>query len=226
MKVLFVGEGRHDIGDSNPNPFHPRPANGTIPALARRICPTIAQESLSLAWTEVRRFNSSAKKHGFPAKIIAAVLVAERKFGCTGTVVVADRDGDAGRHAELEEGLARAKELFPQHLTASGLAVESVEAWTLGAPDKIAEELGVDVKRVLEQFPPGVHVESLSERSGKPDHQPKHLLKRIAQLKHRHDCTEFRQAVAEKTDVASLAKACPHGFAPFAEQLRARLVVN
>src|SRR5947208_3385449 len=105
MKLLFIGEGRHDIGDPSPNPYHPRPAEGTIPTLARRICTGIAPESVALAWPEIRRFNPSATKRGYPAKITAAVLVAARKFGCAGTVVVADRDSEAGRQSELEEGV-------------------------------------------------------------------------------------------------------------------------
>jgi hypothetical protein len=160
------------------------------------------------------------QKRGYPAKIVAAALLAVRKFGCAATVVVADRDGETRRLSELEIGADRARQLFSLHPIAWGLAVESVEAWTLGVPDIIAEELGVDVKQVQQQYPQGVPVESLSERSGKPDHRPKKLLERIAQLKHRQDCSEFRQAVAEKTDVAALMRECPQGFAPFAEQLR------
>jgi len=220
VKALFIGEGGHDIGDSDPNPHQPRPARGTIPTLARRICPEIGPESVALAWSEIRRFNPSAKKRGFPAKVAAAVLVAVRKFGCAGTVLVADRDRDSSRQGELQEVSARARELFPAHPTAWGLAVESIEAWTLGVPDKIAEELGVDVQLVQQQYPRGVHVESLFESSGKPEHRPKPLLERIANLNHRTDSTEFREAVAERTDMASLAQACPVGFAPFAEQLR------
>lgn len=220
MKVLFIGEGRHDIGDPNPNSHEPRPAHGTIPTLARCVLPNISSESMALAWREIIRFNPSAQKRGFPAKVAAAAFLAARKFGCAATVVVADRDGQADRQSGLEEGVDRARQLFPQHPTAWGLAIESVEAWTLGVPDKIAEELGVDVKLVQQQYPGGMGVESLSERSGKPDYRPKQLLERIAQLKHRQDCTEFRQSIAEKTDVDALARACPKGFAPFAEQLR------
>jgi hypothetical protein len=220
VKVLFIGEGRHDIGDPNPSAYDPRPAHGTIPTLARRICGVIDSESIALAWREIRRFNPSAQKSGFPAKITAATLLAVRKFGCAATVVVADRDGEVGRQSELEEGVNSAHQLFPQHPTTWGLAIESVEAWALGVPDQIAEELGVDVKQVQALYPRGVHVESLSDRSGKPDHRPKQLLESIAQLKHRQDCTEFRQAVAERTDVAALSQACPQGFAPFAERLR------
>lgn len=223
MKVLFIGEGRHDIGDPNPTPYYPRSAQGTIPALVRRICDGIDSESVALSWSEIRRFNPSAQKSGYPAKVAAAALLAVRKFDCAVIVVVADRDGEADRQSGLEEGVDRARQLFPQHSTVWGLAIESVEAWTLGVRDKIAEELGVDVKLVQQLYPAGVDVESLSERSGKPDHHPKRLMERIAQLKHRHDCTEFRQAIAEKTDVAALSQACPKGFAPFVERLRKAL---
>src|SRR5437867_544706 len=89
-----------------------------------------------------------SRKSGYPAKITAAALLAVRKHSCAGTVVVADRDGREGRGAEMEEGVQRAGQQFPGHPVAWGLAVESVEAWTLGVPDQIAEELGVDVKLV------------------------------------------------------------------------------
>jgi hypothetical protein len=87
--VLFVGEGRHDIGEPGPTPYQPRPARGSIPTPARLVCPAVAAGSIALAWTEIRRFNPSARKHGYEAKIPAAVLLASRRFGC---------EGDGGRH--------------------------------------------------------------------------------------------------------------------------------
>jgi hypothetical protein len=137
-----------------------------------------------------------------------------------GTVVVTDRDADPDRRAALEAGVARARQLFPGHPIAWGLAVESVEAWTLGSPDAIADELDVEIARVHGEYPRGVPVEALSERSGKEAHRPKRLLERIAQLASRDDSAEFREAVAERTDVAALESACPEGFAPFAGELR------
>jgi hypothetical protein len=219
VRVLFIGEGRHDIGDPDPNPYNPRPAHGTIPALSTRVCPTISDDSVALAWREIVRFNPNARKRGFEAKVPAALLVATR-LNCSGTVVVADRDGDPSRGTSLQAGVARGRELFPQCPIAGGLAIESVEAWTLGVPESIADELGTTVAEVRKLYPPGVDVERLSESSGKEDHRPKRLLERIARLKHRTDSTEFRQAVAKRTDVAALEKACPQGFAPFAAELR------
>jgi len=172
VKVLFIGEGPHDVGASSSNPYQPRPACGTIPTLARRIWAGIGPESVALAWREIRRFNPSAQKRGFAAKVAAAALLAVKSFDCGATVVVADRDGEAGRAVELEDGVNRAGQLFQRHRATWGLEVESVEAWTLGVPDTIAEELGVDVELVRKQYPRGIHVEFLSERSGKPDHAP------------------------------------------------------
>jgi hypothetical protein len=220
VKVLFIGEGRHDIGESDNNPQLPRAARGTVPTLARRACGAIDKESIAVAWREIHRFNPTAKKRGYPAKISAAVLISIRKFHCEGTIFVADRDGDRDRQSELEKGTENTSQLFPQHPTAWGLAVESVEAWTLGAQVEIAQELGVSVDLVLRQYPAGIHVEELSDRSGKPDHQPKKILERIAQIKHSEDCLEFRESIAIRTDVAALAKACPQGFAPFLQRLR------
>lgn len=64
MKVLFIGEGPHDIGAPSSNPDQPRPARGVIPTLARRVWEGIAPESIALAWSELRRFNPSAQKRG------------------------------------------------------------------------------------------------------------------------------------------------------------------
>ncbi len=223
MKTLFVGEGPHDIGNPGSDPFQPRPAQGVIPILARKVCPSISPESVSLAWKEIARFNPQGKKRGFESKVPAAVLVAGR-FSCSGSVFVADRDGDPSRYDGLKAGVNRTKEIFPQHPIAFGLAVESIEAWTLGVPNKIAEGLGVDVLQVQAEYPRGVHVEEMSERSGKEEHRPKKLLEQITQLKHRSASTEFRQAVAERTEIAELEKACPKGFQPFAGQLRGAFV--
>lgn len=221
MKILFIGEGRHDIGDPNPNTDQPRPAQGTIPTLCRKICSLISSESVALAWKEIRRFNPFAQKRGYRAKVAAAALLAVKKFACAGTTVVADRDGEVSRESALQDGVSNAQQLFPRFPIVWGLAVESVEAWTLGVPSHIAEELGIDLQTVHEQYPRGVSVESLSERSGKEEYHPKRLLQRITQLKSEIDSTAFRQAIAERTDVKALEKACPQGFAPFAAQVRA-----
>jgi hypothetical protein len=223
VKVLFTGEGPHDIGDSSLNPDQPWPARGVIPTLARRVCAGIAPESIALGWREIGRFSGSAQQRGFPGKVVAAALLAVRRFGCGATVAVADRDREVSRRADLEEGVSRSQRLFPRHPAVWGLAVESVEAWTLGVPEKIAEVLAIDVASVQNEYSRGVSVESMFQQSGRLEHRPKQLLERVARLKHREASTEFREAISKRTDPVALARACPQGFAPFADRLRRAL---
>jgi hypothetical protein len=221
MKVLFIGEGRHDIGDSTGD-FEPRPAKGSIPTLARQVCPAIAEDSPALAWREVSRFHPDAKKHGFQHKVAGAILVSVRRFNCAGTVCVADQDRDPDRLVQLEAGSERGRKLFPNHPVACGVAVESVEAWTLGVPEAIAAELRIDPQAVRQEYP-HFRIEELYEKSGKPEHRPKALLERIAALGDQEDCTTLREAVALRTDIGALEVACKEGFKPFADQLRSVL---
>jgi hypothetical protein len=100
-----------------------------------------------------------------------------------------------------------------------GVAIESIEAWILGAPTALAAELGVEVKTILREYRLK-DVELFCESSGKKDHRPKGLLDRLAQLAHRSDGTDFRQAIAERTDASELEKNCPEGFKPFVTALQ------
>jgi hypothetical protein len=219
VKVLFIGEGNHDIGPAGDRWAEPRPATGVIPILARRLCNTIDATSIALAWREISRFSPQARK-GFEAKVSAAMLLAARRFDCAGTVCVTDRDGDADRLPAMHRGKQRGLSmLVAPHLVAVGVAVESIEAWTLGAPTALAEELGVPVERVRSAMPKK-HVESLRETSERDDARPKAATERMAALAGRSDSTAFRSAVAERSAPAEVEAACPEGFAPFARELR------
>lgn len=220
MKVLFVGEGNHDIGPAGESSGRPRPATGVVPALARRVCPAISAESIALAWHDISRFSPRARR-GFEAKVAAAILLSARRFDCAGTICVNDRDGDETRLEGLCRGeMAGRLSVGASHATAVGEAVESIEAWTLGAPVPLADELGIPVERVRSALPKK-HVEALRESSEKEEHRPKAVLTRIAALANASDSTALRRAVAERTSVADLEAACPTGFAPFARNLRA-----
>ena len=216
MRVLFVGEGPHDIGRRDA--FNPDESQrpGVVQVLARKVCSHLADDSPALRWSELARFHPDAKKRGFGAKMKAAALIAERRLGCVGIVCVTDRDRDDDRVRQIAEG---AEALRGTTRVASGIAVESVEAWTLGAPEAIAEELGLDEKAVRQSYP-GAHVEALYQNSGHLDHRPKDLVEKIADRSGREPGQEFRVRVAERTNVSRLERACPAGFAPFAASLR------
>ena len=112
MKVLFIGEGPHDIGHSSLNPREPRPARGVVPTLARRICAEIGAESIAFAWREIGRYHPSGQRRGYSAKVAAAALLAVKSFDCGATVIVA---GSAifGAPGGAAEGIARLRAALP-----------------------------------------------------------------------------------------------------------------
>ncbi len=161
-----------------------------------------------------------AQKHGYSAKYVAGALLAVKSFGCKATVAVADRDGETQPRPTW-----RTAPSWPSNCSRS---IRRFGGWQSTRSKRGRWACRTRLPRnwvwmshsCKMSIPRGVDVESLSERSGKRERHPKQLLERIAQLKHRNDSTEFREAVAERTDPAGLAQACAQGFAPFAERLR------
>jgi hypothetical protein len=188
--------------------------------LARRVCPSIEPASIALAWRDIARFSPRARK-GLEAKVAAAILLSARRLDCGGTICVIDRDGDETRLDAMGRGKTQGLDALGEpHAVATGEAVESIEAWTLGAPAALAEQLGIPADRVRAALPKK-HVEALRASSEKVEHRPKAILERIASLANEPDGTALRRAVAERTNVAELEAGCPAGFAPFAREIRA-----
>jgi hypothetical protein len=218
MKVLFVGEGPHDFGRDDEAAYPPSAATGVVPILAQKVVPAITQDSLAIKWREITLLNPHKK--GLDNKVAAAILISARKFGCAGTICVRDRDRMEDLAASLEAGIQKGlKQVGGAHKATFGLAVESVEAWSLGAPSALATIL--DIARTLVESEYRVRdVEEYHENSGKEDHRPKKILAKVAETRNRHPGTEFRKEVAEATDIAELEKNCSQGFQPFAKRLR------
>ncbi len=218
MMILFVGEGKHETGaEFAPRP---RPARGVLPILARKVCPHLGTDHLALDWKEIALFNEAKKKRGFSAKVVAAIALAWKKK-CDGTIVVVDKDRDDTRLADMEDGVQKGKKTIPiEHPAVCGLAVESIEAWTLGAPAALATILGCTEKVLQDHYKIG-EVEELYQNSGKVEKRPKNILKILAELHHQKDSLELRESVAEATEVDDLVKHCPMGFKPFADKLKA-----
>lgn len=218
IRVLFVGEGPHDIGRGGSG--QDSPAGGVVAGLARRACPQIAADSPAMRWTELVRFKPGhVRGKGLRDKAALAVLLSHRR-GCAGTICVVDRDRDQDRLPALREGLADGVAAHaPGHAAVCGEAVESIESWTLGARSALAVELGLPESAIAAAFPR--RPEELYQNSGTAEHRPKDLLQRLAERVHRADGQSLREAVAAQTDVDELAAHCPQGFAPFLAALRA-----
>jgi len=215
MKVLFVGEGRHDLGASD-FPLQFRTAQGVVPKLCQKISNTISSDSIALSWKDIPRFNSSKK--GFKHKLKAAALIAKHN-GCEGLIAVVDQDNDHARLSELQAGKQESIDSSENNFKiAVGVAVKSIEAWTLGDEVALARALGSNVSAVR-QVVAQSEVEKYHENSGKTENRPKGKLNKLCQASCREDCLEFRLEVAEATCVTRLGVSCPQGFEPFKREV-------
>ncbi len=220
--MLFVGEGTHDVG---PNEFgapahQGRPARGVVPRLEARVVERIdLASSRALTWHEIPLL-SRDRKPGLDRKVKGAALIASRSMGCAALVCVHDRDG--GRNAHRLDDMVRGADEVKTLPVVCGLAVESIEAWTLGAYHALAAELEVDVARLRKHYDPA-QAETFLPHSAKVEKQSKGLLERVATEGHRAPDLALREAVAERTDVGALAERCPEGFETFRKQLEKRL---
>lgn len=214
MKLLFVGEGPHDIGSPDfPQP--PRKATGVLFILARKICPAIDTGSLAYFWQELEILNRE-KKGSIDAARVAKAIVLAAHHGCAGTVFVLDEDKHPLK--ELEKGVERGLAVVGLHPTAVGVAVKTIEAWMLGTPSALAAVLRKTVAEVTQEYKPHA-VEEMHPNSGKPEKRSKDLLAKIAKSGHRNDDTPFREEIAENADIDELKRHCKEGFKPFAERL-------
>jgi hypothetical protein len=218
VKVLFVGEGPHEIGHTDTVPIETQPCGGVLFALARVVSPQISEESVALRWRDLTRLNPSAKR-GLDAKVAAAILLSGRKYDCAGTICVHDRDGDEARLPAMQAGRERGLPLVdPSHRCVCAVAVESIEAWTLGAPTALIAHLDVTEAELRKVYHLN-QIEKFKETSEKREKQPKAILQQVAELANQADGTAFRVCVAERTDDAELRRHCPLGFVPFADEL-------
>ncbi|MBA3550460.1 MAG: hypothetical protein H0T76_28630 [Nannocystis sp.] len=221
-RVLFIGDGDHDIGKPEWPTDDAFPARGVVPLLAERVTAIDRPGSMAMHWAHPRlaRFSVGrpTKTHGYPEKFRAAQLQVEYgRLPVEGIVCVVDED----KKPERLQLPGNAQELTTKRCPiVCGVAVQSIEAWTLGALTALADVLGITIQK-LRRACPAAPVEDLYEGSGKEGRQPKPLLNELAErFAHRRDSLELREEVAARTDIAELVTMCPTGFAPFAAALR------
>ena len=235
MRVLFVCEGDHDAGKSDPlNWSGDRPAGGVVPLLCAKVCPVIdlpasrslpAKHPYLLPGERTRRnFSRSAllARHGLDVKAARAVVFADRS-GFAGTVMIVDADSaPATAIADMEAGAKTGTDsLGRPHGFVGGLAVQSIEAWTLGAPTALAACLKSDANGLRRHYSVADVEEFANTRQ--PHQNGKAILKRLCSGCRGEDGTEFREEVARATDPAELERYCPEGFGRLAKVLRERL---
>ena len=139
-------------------------------------------------------------------KVYSAVRYARRKHW-DAAVVLIDRDGRRNSHrlSDMQEGRSQVTLRFP---CALGVAVETFDAWMIADP--IAIDAAGGDKTEAPDSP-----ESLG--------RPKDAADAIFGTRSGSGLGPKYALVAKKVNLALLERACPQGFAPFAEEVRGRV---
>lgn len=220
MRTIFlVGEGKTDIGTvGRPSVLPEEAREGVVQVLVRRVLDAPASE-LAFKPRAVRSFPKEPGKfkgprlEGDARNAYRAYQLA--RFDHDGMIMVRDSDntGDE-RLAQMEAGIQTARQRKgPQIPHACGLAVQTIEAWVLGAL------AGRD--QPVPALPRGKAIEELWGKKNDPEsHHPRALCRQALRHLDMGDDLTSKATVVEDCDLAALERACPRGFARFAGALR------
>ncbi len=127
MRVLLVGEGRHE--------------ESALPTLVRRVCPDLDPPEFRRA--AERRFRVHGKGRGVLKVALRWMALAQRE-GFDAVVVLVDEDGNRDRLTQIED--AQATELYLIQ-RACGLAIRTFDAWFLADEQALSVVLGRPISR-------------------------------------------------------------------------------
>jgi len=212
VRVLVLGDGRHELGADLGQSLNldNLPA---LPSLIHRLmdCPA----HVSYTCEPFRRVKPvHTRGHKYAKKVRRAIQLA-RQNGYQALAVVIDRDRqkDADRIVPLQDGRdAMASGSLPA--CAVGMAVEAFDSWMIADSKAVTAAAGDPGKTHPKP-------ESLAGKEGTGDH-PKDVAGVIFGAK--AGLGDKYAVVAENVDLDLLAKACPKGFAPFAEDVRRHIL--
>lgn len=205
--IEVVGEGRTDHGQGHDQPD--APTSGVIPVLVHLLCDR--PDSMRVRSKPLPRLRGK----GLWQKVRFAKQQAFYNQSA-GLVFVIDTEGDhPGQLKELQRG--RDFEL-PDYPAAVGVAHPCIEAWLLADASAIARALGL-ARRIDVPAEP----ESLPAPCKDRDQNPKALLARCAGQERPLSSAQTTRIAQEIRDPDAIRTRCPQGFAPFADEVVARI---
>jgi len=202
-KVEFVGEGPTDIGKDEPNGG----ISGIVPILVHKPCGNPA--SLRV----VRRTYASLQQRGGIAKKARFAKTQAVYNQSDGVVFVVDTEGDSPRQKRNELAEAR-DEKHPDLPMAIGVAHPCIEAWLLAD----AETIGCASAQVPNK------PEELPSPKKDPKNNPKKALADCVGSRKLLSANEAWEIARSIDDLRVIEIACPEGFAPFATEIRDRIL--
>lgn len=131
LKVVIVGEGRHELGGRAGAPEYHKEEMGVVEALARRVPgtrPWIVVNGRSFHGVTKLRANVGHEGLAREARNVEAlVFESTRKDGADAILLVRDRDGKQGREVSFREGVEKARVWNDR--VAAGMAIETLDSW-------------------------------------------------------------------------------------------------
>ena len=211
LRVLLVGEGRsHELGGYR-DEFARADALPPLAALVKRLLPDHAVvRFFCRLGSQVGNVHQGKMASRWGKKVFTAIWYARhgRAEPLDAVVLVADRDGprNAARLREMQEGR---DSYGPSALPcALGVPVEMFDAWMIADTEAIEAAVG-DAARA-QPCP-----EALAD--------PKAAADAIFETRRGAGLGPKYAIVAREVDLDALAKTCPQGFAPFAQEVRERI---
>ena len=195
MRVLVVGEGKHELTDENPS--------SPLVELVRRMLPADVEfhrEKVSSPKVRTHRLRGKAEA-AYEKRALAWLSYATRE-SFDALILLIDHDGEADR----EKGIERAQNDTRMPLRrAMGVAIRTFDAWMLA--DNVALGQALDCSVPVQRSPEGVR-------------DPKSVCKRLqSDSACELGLTEVYFRVARVVDLDRLKTRCPRGFGPFANRV-------
>lgn len=208
MRVLLVGEGKNDLGYRALDGW----CDGVLTTFVKRLLQeTQVDEVVTRPWREIRTRGS-----GYDHKMEAAIQLAYRE-GFDAVIGVTDRDSrpQERRLERMTEGRDRASATLGV-AGAVGLAIEKIEAWLLADEKALRKATGDN--SIQRQPAP----ESLASRDKQSENNAKYRLQQLIAKARPADAnlSKVYADIALAADLGTVAKRCPKGFAPFADDVR------
>ncbi len=205
--IEIVGEGKSDRGQTSDLPGPPNV--GVVPVLVHLLCES--PQSMRVR----RRPLPFLQGKGLWQKVRFAKRQASNS-GSAGLVFVLDTEGEhPGVLHEMRRG--RDSEL-PHYPTAVGVAHPCIEAWLLADGPAISRAMNLALKLALPSEP-----ESLSAPCKDRAQNPKTALRDCAGLSRLLASEEMTRIAREIRDLDAIRARCPISFAPFADEVVAKI---
>jgi len=151
MKVFLAGEGPGELGRWFNDPSYRADVTdiGALEALLRRIRADGWQVEGALQWKRITKYRRGRELHAAELLNVLGVALEASEAGCQILAFMRDRDGVRERERDIEDGLARATEKFPDLQIIGVVAIEELEAWILAMLGELRSESRRDAKSRL-----------------------------------------------------------------------------